>query len=116
VQEKQVSEGDADRGAKGDADPCFHAILDRAEQSCPLDTLEINVSIRAFITGGLACCTCALGKEGVDKAHRLWCKLKSAEWQAHGHARGVKWTLEELKCIARSLGTDEAENGVKTFL
>jgi hypothetical protein len=107
-EKNQGVEGDA-----GVAGPTFCTVLDEREQLCPHDTLEISVPIHVFITGDLACHTCVLGKEGMDKAHCLWCKLKSVKWQACGHARGVKWTFVELQCVARSLGTDETENGVK---
>jgi hypothetical protein len=101
----QGAEGDADRGAEGDADPCFHATLERTERSCPLDTLEIDVPIHVFMTGGLAFCATVLDKEGMDKAHCMWCELKKAEWQADWHERGVEWTPQELKQVARVLST-----------
>jgi hypothetical protein len=55
-------------------------------------------------------------KEGVDKGHCLWCKLKLSEWQTHGHERGVKWTLHELKQVSDSLINGKTENGVKAAL
>jgi hypothetical protein len=119
VNGKLVSDGtlsvcEKNRGAEGDSDPCLCAILGRTEQLCFHDTLENSAPIRVFITGDLACHTCVVGKEGMDSAHCLWCKLKKSKWQADGHDCGVKWTIEELKRIARSLGTNETENGVKS--
>jgi hypothetical protein len=103
------------RGAEGDADPTFYAILDRTGQTGANDTLENSVPIRVFITGDLAFYATVLGKEGMDKAHCMWCELKKAEWQADGHERGVKWTLEELKRVACSLNGGKTENGVKSY-
>jgi hypothetical protein len=42
----------------------------------------------------------------MDEAHRLWCKLKIAEWQKLGHAPGTKWTLDEMKHVLASLQAD----------
>jgi hypothetical protein len=103
------------RRAEGDPDPTFHAILDRTEEACVHDTLENRVPIRVFIvTGDLAFCATVPGKEGVDKAHCLWCKLKLSKWQTHGHERGVERTLHELKQVADSLNDGKTENGVKS--
>jgi hypothetical protein len=111
IHKKQQGAEGEDQGAEGDA---FHAILDRTERSCPNDMLELNVPIRAFIAGDLAFCTTGLGKEGVDKSHCIWCKLKNSEWQTCGHEPGIKWTLQELERVAAFLNAARtSENGVK---
>lgn len=112
VYKKQRGAEGEEQGAEGDV---FYAILDRTERLCPIDTLELNVPIRVFITGDLAFYATVLGKEGMDKAHCIWCKLKRAEWQTHGHEPGIKWTLQELIRVAASLNATKAsENGVKS--
>ncbi len=112
VCKKQRGAEGEEQGAKGDV---FCATLDRMERLCPIDTLELNAAIRVFITGDLAFHATMLGKEGVDKAHCIWCKLKRSEWQTHGHEPGIKWTLQKFKRVAASLdATRTSENGVKS--
>ena len=116
--EADEAEGNADEAgeAEGNANEVsFYAILDPTEQPNVNATLVLNVPIRIFITGDLAFYATVLGKEGMDKAHCLWCKLKRSEWQLHGHDRGVKWTIEELKRVASSLNDGKPENGVKSY-
>jgi hypothetical protein len=50
----------------------------------------------------------------MDRARCIWCKLERSEWQCHGHDRGAKWTLQELKRVASSLNNSKTENGVKS--
>jgi hypothetical protein len=73
------------RGAEGDAEgeagETFYAILDRTDKLSIEDEMVLNVPIRVFITGDLAFYATVVGKEGMDKAHCLWCKLKKAQWQ-----------------------------------
>jgi hypothetical protein len=97
------------RGTEDDADPTSCAILDGTGQTCANDTLENSAPIRVFTTGDLAFHATVLGKEGMDKVHRMWCEPKKAEWQADGHERGVKWTLQELKRVTRSLHGGKTE-------
>jgi hypothetical protein len=73
----------------------LYAILDR--------TLKLNVPIHVFITGDLSLYTAIMRKEGMDKAHCHWCKLRSSQWQVLGHAPDTKWTFQELKRVAASL-------------
>jgi hypothetical protein len=69
------------------------------------------------MTGDLAFCATVAGKEGMDKAHCHWCKLKSAEWQAHAHERGMRWDSEEMKrAHAAPSDTNETQNGVKSSM
>jgi hypothetical protein len=108
------------RGAEGDAEgeagETFYAILDRTDKLSIEDEMVLNVPIRVFMTGDLAFYATVVGKEGMDKAHCLWCKLKKAQWQQYGHERGVKWTLQELKRVAASLyESNKTENGVKSY-
>jgi hypothetical protein len=71
--------------------------------------------IRVFITGDLAFYATVAGKEGMDKAHCHWCKLKSAKWQACAHERGMRWGSEEIKLACASLSdTNKTQNGVKS--
>jgi hypothetical protein len=88
--------------------------LDRTGQQDVNNTLVLNVPIRVFVTGDLAFYATAAGKEGMDKAQCIWCNLKRSEWQWHGHDRGAKWTLQELKRVASSLNNGKTENGVKS--
>jgi hypothetical protein len=67
-----------------------------------------------IITGDLAFCATALGKEGMDKTRCLWRELERAKWQSFGHDCGVEWTLQELKRVASSLHDGKAEIGVKS--
>jgi hypothetical protein len=95
----------------------FYAILDRTNRVRIDDTLELSVPIQVFVTGDLAFYATVLGKEGMDKAHCIWCKLKRSEWQTPQHAPGVKWNLEELKRVAAGLNASNktSENGVKSY-
>jgi hypothetical protein len=106
---------EVDAGQEAEGELSFYAILDRTGQQDVNDTLVLNVPIRVFATGDLAFCTTAAGKEGMDKAHCIWCKLKRSEWQCHGHDRGAKWTLQELKRVASSLNNGKTESGVKSY-
>jgi hypothetical protein len=56
-----------------------HLGQNRTGMQCVHDTLENSVPIRVFMTGDLAFCATVLGKDGMDKAHCLWCKLKRSE-------------------------------------
>jgi hypothetical protein len=84
VHRKKAVEGDAA------SKPTFYAVLDRTGLLSDDDALEHTVPICVFITGDLAFHATVAGKEGMDKAHCHWRKLKSAEWQAHVHARGLR--------------------------
>jgi hypothetical protein len=105
---------EVDAGQEAEGELSFYAILDRTGQQDVNNTLVLSVPIRVFITGDLAFCATAAGKEGMDKAHCIWCKLERSEWQCHGHDRGAKWTLQELKRVASSLNNGKTENGVKS--
>jgi hypothetical protein len=88
--------GNAGQEAEGELSFC--AILQRTGQrDIANDTLVLNVPIHVFISGDLAFHATVVGKEGMDKAHCHWCKLRSAEWQAHAHERGMRWDSEEMK-------------------
>jgi hypothetical protein len=63
----QRAEVDAGQDAEGKLS--FYAILDRTGQQDVNGTLVLNVPIRVFVTGDLAFCATAAGKEGMDKAH-----------------------------------------------
>jgi hypothetical protein len=107
--------GNAGQEAEGELS--FYAILDRTGQRDVNDTLVLNVPIRVFITGGLAFHATVVGKEGMDKAHCHWCKLRSAEWQACAHERGIGWDSEEMKRAHGALSdTNETQNGVKSSM
>ena len=109
---KKAMEGN--EGEEGASTSC--AILDRTGRLSIDDTLFLALPIHVFITSNLAFCATAVGKEGADKAHCLWCKLEIADWQNLGQARpGTKWTLEETKRALASLGANNqtSENGVK---
>jgi hypothetical protein len=94
----------------------FYAILDRTGPVSQEDTLKLNVPIHVFITGDLAFYATIMGKEGMNKAHCHWCKLRSSQWQVLGHTPGIKWTLQELKQVAASLNErTKTENGVKSY-
>jgi hypothetical protein len=96
---------EVDAGQEAEGELSFYAILDRTGQQDVNNTLVfLNVPIRVFVTGDLAFYATAAGKEGMDKAHCIWCKLKRSEWQCHGHDRGAKWSLNNGK----------TENGVKS--
>jgi len=102
------------KSMEGDVPSTFYAILDRTNRLSTHDTLVHTVPIRVFITGDLAFYSTVVGKEGMDKAHCHWCKLKSAEWQEYAHARGMIWDLEEMKRVFNSLNdTNKTQNGVK---
>jgi hypothetical protein len=114
VYKKNIVDGMAEQEER-DAS-MFYANLDRTGRASEEDTLELNVPIRVFITGDLAFYATIMGKEGMDKAHCHWCKLRSSEWQALGHAPGIKWTLRELTRVAASLNDERTtENGVKSY-
>jgi hypothetical protein len=114
---KLVSDGSLSiykKAMEGDVASTFYAILDRTNRLSIHDTLVHTVPIRVFITGDLAFYATVAGKEGMDKAHCHWCKLKSAEWQEYAHARGMIWDLEEMKRVFNSLNdTNKTQNGVK---
>jgi hypothetical protein len=57
----------------------FYAIWDRTGLVSEEDTLELNVPICVFITGDLAFYANIMGKEGMDKAHCHWWKLRSSQ-------------------------------------
>jgi hypothetical protein len=76
--------GNAGQEAEGE-------LMDRTGQRDVNDTLVLNVPIGVFITGDLAFYATVAGKEGMDKAHCHWCKLKSVECQACAHERGMRW-------------------------
>jgi hypothetical protein len=119
---KPVSDGtlavhqraEVDVGQEAEGELSFHAILDRTGQQDVNNALVLNLPICVFITGDLVFHATAVGKAGMDKARCIWCKLKRSEWQCHGHDRGAKWTLQELKRVASSLDNVKTENGVKS--
>ena len=77
----------------------------------------LNVPICVFITGDLAFYETLVGKEGMDKAHCHWYKLKSAKWQEYAHARGMGWYLEEMKQVYVSIiDMNKKQNGVKSSM
>jgi hypothetical protein len=98
--------------------PSFHhAVLDRTGPLLIDNTLAHAANIRVFITGHLAFHAAVVGKEGMDKAHCLWCKLESAEWKECMHARGTRWDLEEMKKARASLSdANTSHDGVKTSM
>jgi hypothetical protein len=64
------------------------------------------VPIRVFMTGDLAFHATILGKEGVDKAHCMWCKLKKAEWQVGNNCKIAALALSETSGCANHEGKD----------
>jgi hypothetical protein len=77
------------QGAEGKQTSTFYAILDRRDWLGNEDTLVLNVPIHVFINGDLALYATVVGKEGMDKSHRHWCKLRSAQWQTYRHFPGT---------------------------
>jgi hypothetical protein len=57
----------------------FYTSLDRTCWLCDENTLALNVSIHYFIIWDLAFYATVVGKEGMNKAHRYWCRLPSAK-------------------------------------
>jgi hypothetical protein len=102
------------KAMEGDVQSTFYAILDRTNRLSIHDRLIHTVPIRVFITGDLAFYATVVGKEGMDKAHCHWCKLKSYEWQKHAHERGG---TEEMRRVLASLtDTNKTQNGVKSSM
>jgi hypothetical protein len=121
---KAPSDRTFNQGAEGDPETddaelvtsTFYAILDRTGPLGDDDTLVLNVPSRVFVTGDLPFYAAVVGKEGMDKAHCHWCKLRSVQWQTYGHAPGSKWTLGELKRVAGTITpTKRSQNGVKNY-
>jgi hypothetical protein len=104
--------GQADGGAiEGGG---LYAILDRKEKTAENDEEVLKVPICVFVTGDLVFYFTVVGKEGMDKAHCFWCRCKKGIWQSCGHPPGVKWSLAEIKRIAKTLGgTRTSEESVK---
>ena len=59
----------------------FYAILDRTEERNDINTLVWNFPVYVFTTGDLSFYATVVVKEGMDKYHCHWYKLKISEWQ-----------------------------------
>ena len=66
-----------------------------------------------YVTGGLAFLVILLRKEHSSPHCCIKCKIPSKYWKLSNHSMGDEWSIESLKVMFQSRGTNFGSLGVK---